>query len=217
MRTILVRKGNTAQAGRQIGRNGQAAREDESMKDHDVQFAYVDHMQSEHLKLDQLIRRTLASVPTWEELDAADWLARMKNGLVQIHIELAHHFRDEEQGGCLEEAVARCPKLSAEVQRIESHHDELLSRLSDLIDRCQCGGKLTAQQSRALEQELRQVVRELRSHEALENKIMQEGFGMRQELADVSQPTEMFRRCDTPANGLRKTAPAPHASGLEQV
>src|SRR4029450_1925477 len=80
-----------------------AAAGGKTMKNGDCKFAYVDHMLSEHRRLDQLIRRTLASVPSWEELDAADWLPRMTSGLVAIQTELAHHFRDEEQGGCLEE------------------------------------------------------------------------------------------------------------------
>jgi hypothetical protein len=106
---------------------------------------------------------------------------------VAIQTELAHHFRDEEQGGCLEEAVARCPPLSADVQKIEAQHDDLLARLSELIDRCQCCGLPTPQQARCLEQELRQIVRELRIHEALENKIMQQGFKVCVEQEDLAE------------------------------
>ncbi len=159
------------------------------MKDGNGKFAYVDHMLSEHRRLDQLIRRTLAAVPSWEELDAADWLPRMRSGLVAIQTELAHHFRDEEQGGCLEEAVARCPQLSAEVQKIAAQHNEILARVSELVDRCQCCGKLTPQQARGLEQELRQIVRELRIHEGLENRIMQQGFSVCLENEDMAEQT----------------------------
>ena len=185
-------------------------------------YLYVQHMQSEHLKVDQLIRRTLAAVPTWEEPDAADWLPRMRNGLVQIHTELAHHFREEEQGACLEEAVARRPQLSSEVQRIGKQHDELLARLSELIDRCQCCSKLTAQQSKAIEQELREVVRDLRAHEALENKIMQEGFGVCLKSEDAS-PKADFSRLNTAhpqgaaAPHVRPAAVGGQDRGLEQA
>ncbi|MCI0361796.1 MAG: hypothetical protein L0211_25195 [Planctomycetaceae bacterium] len=148
------------------------------MKDGASKFAYVDHMLAEHQRLEQLIRRTIASVPNWEEMDSEDWLPHMLSGLVAIRTELVHHFRNEEQGGCLEEAVARCPELSAEVQRIEGEHDEILARLSDLIDRCQCRGKLTPQKAVAIDQELRQIVRELRVHETAENRIMQQGFSV---------------------------------------
>lgn len=157
------------------------------MKDGDCKFAYVDHMLAEHRRLDQLVHKTSLALPSWEELDSQDWLPRMTNGLVAIRTELAHHFHDEEQGGCLEEAVARCPQLSAEVQKIEGEHEEILSRLSELIDRCQRANKPTPQQSLAIEQELRQIVRELRGHEALENRIMQQGFSICLENEDMSE------------------------------
>lgn len=149
-----------------------------AMKDGCGNFGYVDHMRTEHQRLEQLIHRTLAALPSWEEMDAQAWLPRMTEGLVAIRAELAHHFRDEEQGGCLEEAVARCPQLSAEVQRIERQHEDLLQGLSELVDRCQSRGKLSPEQASALAQELRQVVRELRTHEALEDRIMQQGFSV---------------------------------------
>ena len=175
----------------------------------DGTFAYVDHMLSEHRRLDQLIRRTLATVPSWEELDAADWLPRVRSGLVAIQLELAHHFRAEEQGGCLEEAVARCPQLSAEVQKIEAQHDDLLARLGELMDRCQCCGKQTPQQARCLEQELRQIIRELRLHETLEKKIMQQGFNVcleHEDMADQAavEPARVeAARAETAVRGAR--------------
>lgn len=160
------------------------------MKNGECNYGYVEHMLAEHRRLDQLIRRTLAAVPSWEELDTAEWLPRMKRGLSAIQAELSHHFRDEEQGGCLEEAVERCPHLSQEVQKIEAQHDEILARLSELADRCQCNARLTPQQARSLEQELRQIVRELRTHEALENKVMQEGFGVCLQSEEAAAPIE---------------------------
>jgi hypothetical protein len=121
----------------------------------------------------------LATFPTWEETDFSDWLTRMHAGLVGIRAELTRHFREEEQGGCLEEAVARCPQLSAEVQRILSQHGDLLSDLEGLIHRCQPGGHpLTAVQMRTLENDVRQLIRAIRTHEARENRVLQRGFSV---------------------------------------
>jgi hypothetical protein len=141
-------------------------------------FAYVDHMQAEHRRLDSLLRRTLATLPAWEEADDAHWLPRMVTGLVAIRGELAHHFRNEEQGGRLEEAVARCPALSADVRLIEREHDDLLAHLDELIARCQTAATPTPAQARAVDQEFRQIVRELKLHEAQENRVMQRGFNV---------------------------------------
>ena len=144
----------------------------------DERFAYVNHMVAEHRHLDQLMRRTLAALPAWEEADNAQWLPRMVKGLQAIRNELAHHFHDEEQGGCLEEAVARCPPLSTEARQIERQHDELLEHLDELISRCQTAAAPTPAQARCVDQEFRQIVREVKLHEALENRIMQRGFNV---------------------------------------
>jgi hypothetical protein len=144
----------------------------------DERFAYVDHMLAEHRHLDRLLRRTLAMLPAWEEADNTHWLPRMVSGLAAIRNELAHHFHDEEQGGCLEEAVARCPALSTEARQVERQHDELLEHLDELISRCQTTAPPTPAQARAVDQEFRQIVREVKLHEAQEAHIIQRGFNV---------------------------------------
>jgi hypothetical protein len=139
-------------------------------------YAYVEHMRQEHRRLEHLIQRALATIPGWEDRDGPQWMPRTAEGLVAIRNELVHHFHDEEQGGCLEEAVARKPQLSCDVQRIESQHEELLERLDELIGRCESARRPSTAQAQATELELRQLVRELRQHEVLEIRIMQQGF-----------------------------------------
>jgi iron-sulfur cluster repair protein YtfE (RIC family) len=139
-------------------------------------YAYVEHMREEHRRLEHLIQRALATIPGWEEGDAPQWMPRTAEGLMAIRNELVHHFHNEEQGGCLEEAVARKPQLSCEVQRIESQHEELLERLDELIGRCESACRASSAQAQATELEFRQLVRELREHEVLEVRVMQQGF-----------------------------------------
>ena len=90
--------------------------------------SYVEHLLAEHRRLDQLIRNALATLPAWEEAESATFLPGMIAGLAAIRAELVHHFREEEAGGCLEEAVARCPGLSAEVADTQAEHAMLLAR-----------------------------------------------------------------------------------------
>ena len=139
-------------------------------------FSYVEHMREEHRRLEHLIQRALATIPGWEEGDAPQWMPRTAEGLIAIRNELMHHFHNEEQGGCLEEAVARKPQLSCEVQRLESQHEELLERLNELISRCESACHASPAQAQATELEFRQLVRELRQHEVLEIRVMQQGF-----------------------------------------
>jgi hypothetical protein len=170
--------------------------EGKTMNGNDCEFVYVDHMLAEHRRLDHLVRRTMASIPGWEETDAAGWLPRMQAGLAEIRAELAHHFRKEEEGGCLEEAVARCPQLSADVGHIEAEHRDLLAGLDDLIDRCRTLGATTATQAQALDAELRGLVRRLRAHEALENRVMQRGFNV--SLSDQDAGSDEEAPCADP-------------------
>lgn len=158
-------------------------------------YAYVEHMREEHRRLEHLIQRALATIPGWEDGDAPHWMPRTAEGLTAIRNELVHHFQNEEQGGCLEEAVARKPQLSCEVQRIESQHEELLERLNELIGRCESACRASPAQAQATELEFRQLVRELRQHEVLEIRIMQQGFDV--VLDEI--PSSLGAKSPTPA------------------
>ena len=148
------------------------------MNSSDDRFVFVEHMLAEHRRLEQLIRRTLVAFPAGPLADNAQWREPVVEGLVSLRDELAHHFREEESGGCLEEAAARCPHLSTEVQEATANQARLLEPLNELIDRCQSVSCRTATQAKALAQEFRQVVCELRVHEALECQIIQQGFSV---------------------------------------
>ena len=155
------------------------------MKNDCGQRVYVDHLLAEHRRLDHLISRTVATLPSWEDTDAATWLPGMIAGLTAIRDELAHHFQEEEAGGCLEEAVAYCPGLSSEVTDIEADHVKLLADVDELIQRARQLTAPTARDAHVLGQELQVVVQELRVHEVQENRIMQRGFGLNLEGDDA--------------------------------
>src|SRR5262245_65770630 len=93
---------------------------------------YVEHLTAEHRRLDQHIHQTLARLPDWEQRDSANWITELLAGLAAIRQELVRHFEEEEGGGCLEEAVAHCPGLAAEVSAIEAEHANLLGDLDEL-------------------------------------------------------------------------------------
>jgi len=148
---------------------------------------FVEHLLAEHRRLDHLISRTMAALPSWGENGASQWLPRLVEGLNAIRQELAQHFHEEEDGGCLEEAVSRCPGLSSEVARVESEHSKLLADLDELIRRAQPLSGSKPDDARVLGQKLRAIVLELHAHEALENQIMARGFGRSLENEDMAQ------------------------------
>jgi len=148
-------------------------------------YAYVEHLLSEHRRLEQLIQRTLVALPEWDAPDISAWLPHMIEGLKAIRQEAADHFREEELGGCLEEAVIHCPLLSRELTHAEKEQRALLADLDDLLDRARQLHEPTIREAHALGQELRAVVQKLRAHEAVENHIIERGFSISLENADA--------------------------------
>jgi len=155
--------------------------------------AYVNHIQAEHRRLDQLIRCTLEAIPNCGEYQRLSWPAPIVAGLAAIRRELVEHFAEEESGGCLEEAVARCPGLSGEADRVQAEHGGLLAVLDQLIQHSGRIQRPTQRDLLALDHELRAVAHKLRMHEAEESRIMQRAFATCLENADVPGQDEQFR------------------------
>ena len=100
--------------------------------------AYVLHMLSEHRRLNAAVRTIERR---WRVVDegSKDTVSDLISGLEQLHRDLHHHFTDEENGGCIEEAVARCPSLSQAATKLEHEHTFLLSHLRGVIDQLEQG------------------------------------------------------------------------------
>lgn len=147
-------------------------------------YIYVEHLVTEHHRLEQLIHRTLAALPDWETPHTAHWLPPLIEGLEAIRREAAQHFHEEEMGGCLEEAVAHCPSLSRELTRAEKEHRELLADLDELIARAHQLHAPSVRDAQIFSQELRAVIHKLRVHEAAENHIIEHGFAVSLENED---------------------------------
>jgi hypothetical protein len=98
--------------------------------------AFVEHLQHEHHRLNQLLLEIDKDVA---ELARANLPAvtfeHLARRLVDLRQELQSHFTEEETGGCLEEAVSRCPSLSENSKRIVSELVDLRSTLG----RCSSG------------------------------------------------------------------------------
>lgn len=90
---------------------------------------YMRHMDEQHKRLNQELRRL------HDEVQGGAPRAAILSDLEALRRDLAAHFREEEEGGCLEEAVSRCPSLAHEVRMIEAEHRELLAQLDAMIAR----------------------------------------------------------------------------------
>ena len=138
--------------------------------------AYVEHMNVEHHHLEKLlgaIHAQLAATETDEHRTAA------RAALQQFATELNRHFRDEECGGCLEEAANRDPLVSKDVNALTREHLELRLLVAALLERIN-----TTNWSQLVD-EFEAVAKRIRSHEAAENLVLQRVFGSASADADL--------------------------------
>jgi hypothetical protein len=140
--------------------------------------AYATYLRSQHQRLHASLGRIaqLWSLRT-ERSRPATLILQMIDGTEELRAELAHHFAEEECGGCLEEAVSRCPSLGPEAARLEGEHADLLRQLDHLLLQLR-RLQPTEQPTGQMEGEFRRFAKQLEAHESAENRILQEGFGI---------------------------------------
>lgn len=132
------------------------------------------HVLSEHQDLFRRImavRHALAAEPP----SGDDRLAPLEHCLRSLRDHLECHFRQEEAGGFLEEAVTRMPRLGPSVAAVIAQHPALLAELDALIASLRSSADLTMawqQAARAFEN----FAANLMAHERSENAVVQEGY-----------------------------------------
>lgn len=96
--------------------------------------------------------------------------------LIRLRDDLDRHYAEEEAGGTLEEAVARCPSLAADVRRVEKEHAELRRKMDELVAKAQrlCQ---TPTQFDEVARDFAALTAWLHRHEKEENRILLYGFG----------------------------------------
>jgi len=87
---------------------------------------------------------------------------------------LAVHFAQEEQGGFMEEAIARIPRLSAAVTHVLRDHPDLLAELDRLIESLPVSDSAAAWAIAASDFDA--FIDHLYAHERNENAVVQEGY-----------------------------------------
>jgi len=137
--------------------------------------AYATHLQREHRRLEQNLRRIERR---WKPKrpHPPEFLSRATQDLEELRTELARHFEEEEEGGCLEEAVAHLPTLAHEATRLEREHPQLLAQVGRLIEKLRTAPQ-TAKTTKGVEEEFRVIAKRLRAHEAAEDSILKKSFG----------------------------------------
>jgi hemerythrin len=138
---------------------------------------YVEHLLAEHRRLHGLLRKSRAAIVQSGGPDRDATPEDIVRTLRFVRQELTEHFAQEEAGGCLDEAVSRCPRLAADAERITAEHGELLRSIESLSAKASECGRNTKERL-AFEQAFDELCRQVHAHEAAENRLLREGFGV---------------------------------------
>jgi hemerythrin len=110
----------------------------------------------------------------------ADGAAHLKEIVPRLRTFLQRHFQQEEQGGWLEEAAARIPRLSHSLTELEKQHRDLLGQTDQVIVQLeQPPHELIGAVSK-----LAALADALKAHEAREEEVLSQGFN-----EDLDVPT----------------------------
>jgi len=138
---------------------------------------YVQHLLTEHRRLHTMLRLARAAIRHSAGPDRDATTSDIVRILRQVREEIAHHFADEEAGGCIEEAVSRCPHISHQANRVQAEHPDLLRKLDALIADV-LDSRHTVADRIAVQREFDELCQLLHAHEAAENDILRQGFGV---------------------------------------
>ena len=104
-----------------------------------------------------------------------DSVAEIVTTLRSLREHLRSHFAQEEEGGFMEESIARMPRLAAQATAILSQHPLLLVQLDRLIDSTLVGG-MTAAAWVAHKERFAGFAAQMQAHERSENAVLQDGY-----------------------------------------
>ena len=154
------------------------------MNEPDECIAYAEHLHHEHRRLNRLL---LEIGREFSLLDSPSrppgLLTRLGKRIVDLRKQLQAHYAEEEAGGCLEEAVARCPSLALDTKVIVKEHPLLDRMLDDLLAQIR---ELTAEAGE-LQQAWRDFYTKIQLHEAAETRLLQTAFGAESADYDVEE------------------------------
>lgn len=131
------------------------------------------HVLAEHHDL--FCRLSSARTAFREERPSAASVTHVRDSLRGLRDHLAEHFAKEEQGGFLEESVARMPRLGSAVAAIMKQHPVLLAELDKVLDRLSSsdGGADSWRQSG---HDFEAFATHMLAHERSENAVVQDGY-----------------------------------------
>ena len=153
-----------------------------SEHEHDDCRAYMDHIRLQHRRMHQLIERLRPLVHGAAGCESA--FDDSKLLLVDLADQFARHVAEEESGGCLEEAVCRCPRLAMQVRDLHEQFPRIQAEISRMAAKF-TGCERLGSTSRMVKQELEQLARDLGQLESDERHLLREAFGTDESFSSI--------------------------------
>ena len=134
------------------------------------------HLLSEHRELFQQLA-ALRTMLAAESPPGCERLRELVRAIKTLRGHLADHFRQEETGGFIEEAVARIPRLGSAAKEVLDQHASLLADLDRIVDRFADAGEAPcAEEWRAMHEAFDAFMQRMQAHERAENAVVQQGY-----------------------------------------
>lgn len=144
------------------------------MSDPEDCVAFAEHLYHEHHRLNRLLLEISHDVVKLGQPEAQQSLRmHLDARITDLRDQLKSHFAEEEAGGCLEEAVTRCPSLARDTNTIfQEHHllDQLLCRLQSQVSD-------SAAMPTDIQASWQAFYNKIRAHEAAETRLLRTAFG----------------------------------------
>lgn len=139
---------------------------------------YLEHIRLEHRHVHESLHQTrqLLSDVCRRCQERDELQKQFVDRLIALKEELVRHFAEEEAGGCLEEAASRSPSVAEDVKRVEGEHPALRATIDRLVEQATHLPQGAAELEK-LQAEFESFARQLKEHEASENRILLYGFG----------------------------------------
>lgn len=139
------------------------------------------HLLAQHRELHDLLLESRQALAASVLAVDAVMTARRRVALLREH--LARHFAQEEEGGFLEESLARMPRLAAAARDVLAEHTALLADVDGLLERLSARD-IDRDAWRQAGHDFEAFASRLLAHERNENAVLQEGYNEDLGLAD---------------------------------
>jgi hemerythrin-like domain-containing protein len=138
---------------------------------------YLSAMTCEHRHIEQLVRSIQATLDEASTKNRPpEVMNRLLSEVEELETCLTRHFQREEDGGFVEDAVVAAPRFAKEAQELLVEHEQMLTKIREIVHGARAHAKAHDVNWPAFAADVRNFVRQLKSHEVRENGLLHRAF-----------------------------------------